>query len=111
LWILSCQRQRYGACVIWPDGIRGCSAVRTGPDRRPVLARSQPPRRGSGPDHWILGVGLYLAAANLDRCRMAEPGLADARSVRYVVAAPSTAFWRRGLGSADAWHVLVASAQ
>src|SRR5574337_263985 len=72
-----------------------------------VLARRQPSGRGGGSGRGLRGVGLHLAAAGPDPIGP----LAAGRSVWLGLVAPAGVVPPGRLGSADAWHVLVAAGE
>src|SRR3546814_1910119 len=93
------------------DVVRGGGAIRAGADRRPVLARRQPPGRGGRLAARLRGLAVHAAAAGADRCRLAGSRLARQRAVRHRLAATAAVVRTGGLGFADPRYVLVAAAQ
>ncbi|WP_343125138.1 MULTISPECIES: NahK/ErcS family hybrid sensor histidine kinase/response regulator [Luteimonas] len=111
LRLLPRQRFRHHAGRLRPAGLRRGRAVRTGADRRPVLARCQPDRgRGRHADR-LRRLDLHAAAADADGFGLARSGLAGDRAAGHRLAAAAAAVRPRRLGRADPRHVLVAAAE
>src|SRR3546814_13152098 len=101
LRLLPCQRQRYHAGRVWADVVRGGGAIRAGADRRPVLARRQPPGRGGRLAARLRGLAVHAAAAGADRCRLAGSRLARQRAVRHRLAATAAVVRNGEVGRAS----------